>query len=68
MGKMKHKNEKLYSASEVAEILDVTVRWIRRLCEDDRLGQLLGNRWVITEKEVETYRKSGRPPKVRSRV
>jgi len=65
---MKHKTKDLYTASEVAKILNCNVRWIRRLCEDDRLGFLLGNRWVITKKEVDTYKTTGKPPKVRTRV
>lgn len=65
---MKLKSQNLYTASEAAKILKCNARWIRKLCEEDRIGFLLGNRWVITKKEIQSYKETGKPPKVRSNV
>lgn len=51
-----------YTSAQTAKILNVDVSRVLKLCKDGRLGITLprhGKSWVITNDEIEAYRKSG---------
>lgn len=53
---------KIYTTTEAAVELDLDASRIMQLCRAKRLGYTLpkhGNAWVITEKEIEAFRKAG---------
>ena len=52
----------LLSTSEAAKILGVTQRLIGRYCKQGRLGKKVAERYLITRKELEKFRKSKRAP------
>ena len=50
--------KKLLSTAEVAEILDVSDRRVRQLCEAGGFGTKVGGRdWIISCEELERLRK-----------
>jgi len=53
----------LLSTAEAAEVLGISERRVRALCQSGRMGRQVGGTWVITPKEVEAnkVRKPGRP-------
>lgn len=57
--------EGYFSTSEAAEVLDVTEARIRALCQQGRMGQKVGNRWVVSVEDLgrNRERKTGRPAK-----
>jgi len=56
----------LVSVNEAAEALGVSPGRVRQFCREGRLGQQVGDRWVIPRDELEQFRKiprdHGRPP------
>lgn len=64
----KHLISQLVSASEVAEELDITTAWVKRLAERIEVGGKVGSFWVFLPSDVEKLRKAaeesrpGRPP------
>lgn len=52
----------MLSTSEAAEALDLTEGLIARYCREGRLGQKVGNRWVIFRQELEQFEKIPRKP------
>ena len=56
----------LVSVNEAAEALGVTPGRVRQFCRDGRLGQQVGDRWVIPRDELNQFAKiprdHGRPP------
>jgi predicted transcriptional regulator len=58
----------LMTVEEVANELDITPQRVREYCRMGRLGNLWQNRWLITRKEFEAFKKTytgkpGRPKK-----
>lgn len=57
----------LISATQAAQELGVTTRWIQRLCKDGRLGQKVGKQYIITRQDLDKFksipRKVGKPAK-----
>lgn len=53
--------EKLYTTGQVARILRVTERQVRKLCRQGRLGRKLGHYYVIGERELRMFRSVPRP-------
>jgi hypothetical protein len=51
----------LLSVSQAAARLDLTPRRVRQFCLDGRLGQRVGNRWVISENELTEFAEKPRP-------
>jgi excisionase family DNA binding protein len=53
------------STKQAAEILDLSVQYVRDLCLDGRMNcfKLPGGRdWLIPRSEVEEYQRTRRPP------
>lgn len=61
----------LVSVEEAAAKLKVSIRRVQKLCEDGRIGQKVGNIYVIPEDELRAFskvpRKPGRPPNIEER-
>ena len=59
----------LMTTAEVAEELGVTEVRVRQLCQERRLGQEFGDRWLITREELEQFKRipriTGRPKRNR---
>ena len=55
----------LYTADEVAGILNITSALVRRYCRQGRMGKYLYGRWLISPAELEAFnavpRKVGNP-------
>lgn len=57
----------LFTVKQAAQRLGVSVRRVQKLCEADRLGQKVGNTYIIPEDELRKFSKIPRPagrPKV----
>lgn len=52
----------LLSTSQAAKILGVTQRLVGRYCKEGRLGKRVAERYLITRKELEKFRKQKRGP------
>lgn len=56
----------LLTTADAARELGVRVRWVRRMCQQGRLGELVGGRYVIRRAELQEFkchpRRRGRPP------
>ena len=55
---------KLLDVTQAAEYLKVSPQRIRQFCGAGRLGQKVGNQWIITESELEEFAQKPRPPGV----
>jgi excisionase family DNA binding protein len=52
--------EKLYSISEVAEILDCTSRTVQQYITEKRIKAVkIANRWKVNEKEIGYIQRNG---------
>ena len=51
---------KLYTADEVANILNITSALVRRYCRQKRLGQFVYGRWLISPDELERFKQQPR--------
>jgi excisionase family DNA binding protein len=60
----------LVSVNEAAEFLGVTPERVRDFCREGRIGQRVGERYVISRDELRVFakipRKVGRPPRPNS--
>lgn len=60
----------LVSVDEAAEFLKITPGRVRQFCREGRLGQRVGEKWVISRDELEQFakipRNHGRPPQSNS--
>ena len=58
-------NTNLLTTAEAAAELGVTAVRVRQLCQEGRLGEEFGDRWVITREEIERFKQipriNGRP-------
>jgi hypothetical protein len=52
-------DDRLYSASDVAEELDLTVAYVRRVAERLGLGQRVGKSWVFRREDIEAIKDRG---------
>ena len=56
----------LMTCEQAAKALNVSADRVRQFCQEGRLGQKLGGRWVIPADEVKLFdqipRTTGRPP------
>lgn len=56
----------LLTTTEAAEQLGISPRRVAQLCSEGRLGNKLGDRWVISQEELRQFekipRQTGRPP------
>jgi excisionase family DNA binding protein len=43
----------LYTVTEAAEVLGLSVSRVRKLCADGRMGRKVGSTWIITAAEIE---------------
>ena len=51
------------TVNDVAEMLEVTPQYIRKLCIDGRLkGTKIGHQWLFTPEAVEEFKKTRRSP------
>lgn len=61
--------ESLLTPTEAADMLDLSERRVQRLCQEGRLGIMVGGRYLIPKQQVERFRKiprrAGRPPSKR---
>ena len=51
----------LVSVIEAADFLGITTERVRQFCREGRLGQQVGDRWVIPEDELKQFAKIPRP-------
>lgn len=54
----------LYTVTEAAEVLGLSVSRVRKLCADGRMGRKVGSTWIITAAELQENTKRpgpGRP-------
>lgn len=60
----------LLSTADAAKALDINERRVRQLCQDGRMGQKVGDTWVITLEDIERNRerKPGRPAVAYERI
>lgn len=51
------------TVAQAAEILGVSVRWVRKMCSEGRLGKRFGHGYIINRGELATLRRQrrGRP-------
>ena len=49
------------TVDEAAEIIGVSSVRIRQFCQDGRLGEKLGNHWLITEDDARDFAEKERP-------
>jgi excisionase family DNA binding protein len=47
----------LLTCKEAAQVLGVTPVRVRQFCQEGRLGQKLGDRWVIPKSELHQFKK-----------
>jgi excisionase family DNA binding protein len=52
----------LMTVAEVAEDLQVSQEYIRKLCQAGRLGRKVGRQWLITREELQAFKATRRPP------
>ena len=53
---------KLFNVTQAAKKLKLSVRRVQQFCEQNRLGQKVGESYIIPEDELETFRKTARIP------
>ncbi len=53
------------TVDEAAKELGLTPQRVRQFCREERLGQRVGQQWVITREELEEFKKKPRLPGVR---
>ena len=54
--------EKFLDTNGAAKALGLSQIRVRQLCQDGRLGTLVGSRYVITAEEIERFKKIPRKP------
>jgi excisionase family DNA binding protein len=52
----------ILSVEDAARDLEVSTRFVSRLCKNGRLGKRLGGRYVISEDELREFKKTRRGP------
>jgi len=54
----------LFTTTQAAEALGISVQRIKQLCAEGRMGMRVGRDWIITQDDIEAnrIRKPGRPP------
>jgi len=50
-----------YPTDKAAEILEVSVERVEQFCREGRLGQKVGNRWLIHPEDLKRFAKIPRP-------
>lgn len=55
----------LHTCAEAAVLIGVSPIRVRKFCQEGRLGQKIGDQWLITDEEIRLFkqipRKRGRP-------
>lgn len=51
-----------HSASQTAKILGIDVSRVLKLCRHGRLGRKVDGRWIISDHDIDEYRKRGPLP------
>lgn len=46
----------VYSVGDAAKALGYSVSYIRRICQERRIGQKVGGQWLLTDEDVDTLR------------
>jgi len=63
----RHYGDRLLSTTEAADLLGLNVSRVRAMCAAGRLGQKIGHRWAISDRELEAFcrrrRRPGRRPR-----